>query len=152
MGSWLPVVAATTNQPFGMHLKLLHVLANSSCLPPSFGVKVFLNPKVGVRFWFGRIQGSSILSNANLTTLFAFIHYFHDTIFWKFLTFISLATWYGTFYVTPYPIKRKVMSSSRSTFFLCWSSVEFFYGFLGTFHVRFIHPRCFYWMISFTLN
>jgi len=32
------------------------------------------------------------LSNANLTTLFAFIHYFHDTISWKFLAFISLTT------------------------------------------------------------
>jgi hypothetical protein len=30
--------------------------------------------------------------------------------------------------------------------------VEFFYGFLGMFHVGFIHSRSFYGMISFPLN
>ncbi len=122
-------------------------------LASSFGVKVSLNPKVGVWFWFGPTQGSSICLMPALTTLFALIHYFHDTISWKFLAFISLVTWYGTFYVTPCPVKRKkVMSSSRSTFLLCRSSVELFYGFLGMFHIGFIHPRCFYWMVSFPLN
>jgi hypothetical protein len=33
------------------------------------------------------------------------------------------------------------MSSSRSTSLLCRSHVELFYGFLGMFHVRFIHSR-----------
>jgi hypothetical protein len=45
-----------------------------------------------------------------LTTLFALIHYFCDTISWKFLAFISFITWCGTFYVAPCPTKRKVMS------------------------------------------
>ncbi len=50
------------------------------------------------------------------------------------------------------PSKRKVMSSSRSTSFFCWSSVEFFYGFLGMFHVGFIHPRSLYCMVTFPLH
>jgi len=56
--------------------------------------------------------------------------------------------------VTFHPTKRKVMSSSRSMFPLplCQSIVEFFYGFLGMFHIGLIHPRCLYWMVSFHLT
>jgi hypothetical protein len=121
-------------------------------LASSFGVKVSLNPKVGVRFWFGPTQGSSICPMPTLTTLFALIYYFRDIISWRFLAFISLATWCGTFCVTPYPTKRNVMSSSLSTSLLCRSSVEFLYGFLGMFHIGFIHLRCVYWMVSFPLK
>jgi hypothetical protein len=39
-------------------------------LASSFGVKVFLNPKVGVWFWFGPTQGSSNCPMAILTPLF----------------------------------------------------------------------------------
>ncbi len=79
-------------------------------LTSSFGVKVSLNPKVGVWFWFGPTQGSFNCPMPTLTTLFALIHYFCDTISWKFLAFISFITWCGTFYVAPCPTKRKVMS------------------------------------------
>jgi hypothetical protein len=145
-GSWLPVLAATTNQPFGIHLKHVHVPASSPCLPPLLGSS-FLNPGVRVRFWFGPPQDSSICP-----TLFALIQNSRNTISWKILAFISLVTWCGTFYVTLRPTKRKVISSSQSTSLLCRSSVEFFYGFLGMLHVGFIHSRCLYWMVSFPLN
>ncbi len=59
MGSWLPALVATTNQPFGMHLRHVHVPVSSPCLPP-FSGSSFLNPKVGVRFWFEPTQDSSI--------------------------------------------------------------------------------------------
>jgi hypothetical protein len=52
-------VGHTTNQPFGMHLRHVHVPASSPCLPPPLGPS-FLNPKVGVRFWFEPTQESSI--------------------------------------------------------------------------------------------
>ncbi len=52
-------IGHTTNQPFGMHLKHVHVPASSPYLPPLLGPR-FLNPKVGVRFWFGPTQDSSI--------------------------------------------------------------------------------------------
>ncbi len=52
-------VGHTTNQPFGMHLRHVHVLVSSPCLPPLFWLS-FLNPKIGVRFWFGPTQESSI--------------------------------------------------------------------------------------------
>ncbi len=143
-------VGRTTNQPFGMHLRHVHVLASSPCLPPLSGPS-FFNPKVGVRFWFGPTWNSSICPMPFDNSI-CLIQISHDTISWKFLAFISFATWCGTFYVTLYPTKRKVMSSSCSTSFLCRFSVEFFYGFLGMFHVEFIHPRCLYRMVSFPLN
>jgi hypothetical protein len=145
-------VGRTTNQPFGMHLRHVHVPTSSPCLPPLSG-PIFLNPKVGVWFWFGLTQESSICPMPFDNSI-CLIQISHDTISWKSLAFISLATWCGTFYVTLCPTKRKVMmSSSHSTsFLLCRSSVEFFYGFLGMFHVGFIHPRCLYRMVSFPLN
>ncbi len=45
MGSWLPALAATTNQPFGMHFKHVHVLTSSPCLPPFLGPMFILTPK-----------------------------------------------------------------------------------------------------------
>ncbi len=113
------------------------------------------SPKVGLRhwFWFEPTQDGSICPMPFDNPICIYTQHSHDMISWKFLTFISLATWCGTFYVTLCPTKRKVMSSSHSTSpFLCRSSVEFFYGFLGMLHVRFIHPRCLYWMVSFPLN
>ncbi len=143
-------IGCTTNQPFGMHLRHVHVPTSSPCLPPLSGPS-FLNPKVGVRFRFGPTQNSSICPMPFDNTI-CLIQISHDIISWKSLAFISLATWCGTFYVTLCPTERKVMSSSRSTSFLCQSNVEFFYGFLGMFHVGFIHPRCLYRMVSFPLN
>jgi hypothetical protein len=118
----------------------------------SFGSRFFLTPKWEFDFDLGLRIEVPIVPCQLWHPFFALIHYFRDTISWKFLAFISLATWCGTFYVTLYRTKRKAMSSSRSTSLLYRSSVEFFYGFLGMFHVRFIHPRCLYWMVSFPLN
>jgi hypothetical protein len=121
-------------------------------LASSFGVNISLNPKVRVQFWFGPTQKSSICL---MPTWQPYLHLYIIFVIQSlgsFLAFIWLATWCGTFYVTPYPTKRKVMSSSCSTSLLCRSSVEFLYGFLGMFHIGFIHPRCLYWMVSFPLN
>jgi len=120
-------------------------------LASNFGVKFSLNPKVGVRVWFGPTQESSICPMATWQP-YLHLYIIFVIIFWNFLAFISLATWCGTFYVTPCPTKRKVMSSSHSTSFICQSNVEFLYGFLGMFHIGFIHPRCLYWMVSFPFN
>jgi hypothetical protein len=46
------------------------------------------------------------------------IHYVHDAIFWKFLAFISLATWHGTFMQFPPPLKKK--SCSHFTLHFLW--------------------------------
>ncbi len=121
-------------------------------LDSSFRVRVSLNPKVGVWFWFGPTQEVPFVQ-CQLDNLICSYTLF-DVIqsLGSFEAFISLATWCGTFYVTPCPIKKKVISSSLSMFLLCRSSVKFLYGFLGMFHIGFIHPRCLYWMVSFPLN
>jgi hypothetical protein len=49
----------------------------------SFGSRFFLTPKWEFDFDLG-LRKKFHLSNANLTTLFALIHYYRDTIFWKF--------------------------------------------------------------------
>ncbi len=67
-----------------MHLRLVHVPASSLYLPPLLGSRFFLTPKYESDFDLG-LRKKFHLSNANLTTLFALIHYFRDTIFWKFL-------------------------------------------------------------------
>jgi hypothetical protein len=149
--SWLPTLAVTTNQPFGMHLKHVHVPASSPSLCSLFGPRFFLTPMYESDLDLGLHKRVPFVK-CHLKTLFALIHYFCDTIFWIFLAFISLATWCDTFMWLPTPLKEKVMSSSRSTSLICRSSVEFFYGFLGMFHIGFIHPRCLYWMVSFQLN
>jgi hypothetical protein len=118
----------------------------------SFGAKVSFSPNVGVRFWFGIMQEVPFVQ-VILTTLFV-----HSYCSWCNLLkvfsiyFTCNLMWY--IYVTPCLTNIKVMSSSHSTFLLpiCQSSVEFFYGFLGMFHIGFIHPRCLYWMVSFPLN
>jgi hypothetical protein len=85
-----------------MHFKHVHAPARSPCLPPFLGAKVSLSPNVGVQIWFGLTQESFIcpmpLDNPICTT-----HYVRDIISSKFLAFISLATWCGTFmwFVTP---------------------------------------------------
>jgi len=122
-----------------MHLKLVHVPASWPCLPPLLGSRFFITPKKESDFDLALCKKFH-LSNANFTTLFVFIQYFRDIIFWKFSAFISLVTWCGTFYMTPCPTKKKVMPSSRSTSLLCRPSVEFLYGFLDMLHIRFIHP------------
>jgi hypothetical protein len=144
---WPPLL---TN-PLGCTSRHVHVPASSPCLPPLSGSS-FLNPKVGVRFWFELTQDGSICPMPFENPICTYTQDSHDTISWKFLAFISFATWCGTFYVKLCPIKRKVMFSSRSMSLLCRPRVEFFYGFLGMLHVGFIHSRCLYWMVSFPLN
>jgi hypothetical protein len=60
MGSWLPALAATTNQPFGMHFKHVHVPASSPCLPPLLGPKFLLVPRWEFDFDLGLRKKSSI--------------------------------------------------------------------------------------------
>jgi hypothetical protein len=91
------------------------------------GIKISLNSKRGIRFWFGLTQGSFICP-------MPFDNPIYNYSWYNLLEVLSLyftCTWCGTFYVALYPTKRKVMSSSRSTSFLCRSSVEFFYGFMS---------------------
>jgi len=71
-----------TNQPFGKHLKHVHVPTNSPCLPPLLGPS-FLNPKVGVWFWFGPTRNSSICPMPFDNSI-CLIQISHDTISWKF--------------------------------------------------------------------
>ncbi len=150
MGSRLPALAATTNQPFGMHFRHVHVPASSPYLPSLLGSRFLLIPKEKFDFDLGLCKKVPFVQ-CRLTTLLALMH---DTISWKFLAFISLCNLMWYICVTLCPPKRKVMSSSRSTSLLsfCRSSMEFFYGFLGMFHVGFIHPRCLYWMVYFPLD
>jgi len=144
-------VGHTTNQPFGMHLKHVHVPASSPCLLPLSGPS-FLNPKEESDFDLGLREIVPFVP-CHFTTLYALYKFLVLQSLGSFNAFISLATRCGTFYGTLFPIRRKVMSSSHSTFFLlCRSSMELFYGFLGMFHVEFIHPRSFYRMVSFPLN
>jgi len=44
MGSWLLVLATTTNQPFGMHFEHVCVPTNSPYLPPFLGPRFLLAP------------------------------------------------------------------------------------------------------------
>ncbi len=81
-------VGRTINQPFGMHLKHVHVLASSPCFPPLLGPS-FLNPKVGIRFWFGPTQDSSICPMP-FDNFICLIQIFHDTISWKPLFHLKL--------------------------------------------------------------
>ncbi len=142
-------VGHTTNQPFGMHLRHVHVPASSPCLPLPLGPS-FLNPKVGVRFGFGLTQESSIYPCHNPICLNKFFMIQSLGSFLKpFLFHLQLDV---VHFMQLSPSKIKVMSSSRSTSFLCRSSVEFFYGFLGMFHVGFIHPRSLYCMVTFPLD
>ncbi len=76
-------------------------------LASSFGAKVFLNPKSRSPILIWAYARKFHLTNAKLTTLFIFIHYSRDKIFWKFLAFISLATWCGTFMWLPTPLKER---------------------------------------------
>ncbi len=102
-------------------------------LASSFGAKVSFHPKVGIRFWFGPTQESFIcpMSLDNPTC----IYLWYNLLEVFSLYFTCNLMWY--IYVTLCPTKRKVMSSSRSTFLLplCRSCAKFFYGFLGMFHI-----------------
>jgi hypothetical protein len=102
-GSWLPTLAATSNQPFGMHLKHVHVPVSSPCLPLLLGSRFLLIQKEESDFNLG-LRKEVPFVQCHLTTLLALIH---DTISWKFLAFISLATWCGTFVWFPAPLKER---------------------------------------------
>jgi hypothetical protein len=116
-------------------------------LASSFGTKISFSPKVGVRFWFGFTQNNSICP-CHLTT--PFLSY--SLCLWCNLLEVLKLNLYFTYNLMWYICvtfrctKRKVMSSSRFMFFLllCRSIMDFFYAFLGMFHVGLIHPRCLY--------
>ncbi len=145
-----PHVGHITNQPFGMHLRHVHVPTSSPRLPLLSGPS-FLNPKEESDFDLGLREIVPFVP-CHFTTLFAL---------YKFLVIQSLGSFNALLFhlqldvvhfMNLSPFKRKVMSSSRSMSFLCGSCVEFFYGFLGMFHVGFIHPRSLYCMVSLPLN
>jgi len=141
-------VGHTTNQPFGMHLRHVRKL---TLLASSFGAK-FPQPQKWSLILIWAYARSSICPMP-LDNSICLIQIFHDTISWKFLKpFLFHLQLDVVHFMKLRPTKRKVMSSSRSTSSLCRSSVEFFYGFLGMFHVGFIHPRCLYYMVAFPLN
>ncbi len=140
-------VATVTNQPFWDALWACARPHKLTLLASSFGAKISFRPNVGVRFWFGLTQGSFIRQ-------FPFyILNVHDAIFWKFIAFISLTIWCGTFVWHPTPLKERWCPHHVLCFLpLCRSIVEVFYGFLGMFHIWFVHPRCLYRMVSFPLD
>jgi hypothetical protein len=121
-------------------------------LTSPFWAKVCPIPNVGVQFWFGLMQESSICP-CHMTTPFV-----HSLCSWRNL--LNIFGFYFTYNlmshicVVPCPTKRKVMSSSHPMFLLplFQSIVEFFYGFLRMFHIWFIHPRCLYRMVFFPLD
>ncbi len=91
MGSWLPVSTATTNRPFGVHFEHVHVLTSSHCLPPPLGPKFILTPRWESNFNLSLCKKIPFVPY-HLITLLSDIHYVHDAISWRSLTFISLAT------------------------------------------------------------
>ncbi len=88
-------VGHTTNQPFGMHLRHVHVPASSPCLPPLSGLS-FLNPKVGVRFWFEPTQNSSNypMPFANSICLYKFLFTWYNLLEVYSLYFTCNLMWY----------------------------------------------------------
>jgi hypothetical protein len=74
-----------------MHLRHVHVPASSPRLPPLLESIFFLTPKEEFDFDLGLRKGVPFVQ-CHLTTLFALIQNSRDTISWKFLAFISLAT------------------------------------------------------------
>ncbi len=124
--SWLPAVAATTNQPFGMHFEHVHILASSPCLPPLLGPRFLPAPMWESDFDLGlhkKFHLSMPLDNS-----FLYIPNVHDAIFWKFvLTFISFATWCSTFVGHLAPLKERWCPHHILCFFyffvgLLWNS------------------------------
>ncbi len=110
-GSWLPALAATTNQPFGMHLKHVHVPASSPCLLPLLGSKFLLTPKEESDFDLG-LRKKVPFVQCHLTNLLA-TYLWYNLLEVFSLYFTCNLMWYIC--VTPCPTKRNVMSSSRST-------------------------------------
>ncbi len=143
-GSWLPALATTTNQPFGMHFKHVHVPTNSPYLPPLLGPRFFLAPMWESDFDVGLCKRVPFVHAIWQPYLKYSLCLWCNLLEVLTLYFTYNLMWYIC--VTPCPTKRKVMSSSRSMslLLLCRSIVEFFYGFLGMFHIKFIHPRCLY--------
>ncbi len=88
-------------------------------LASSFGAKISFNFKMGVRFWFELTQGNSIFPMPLLRFFSSNTHYVHNVIFWKFLAFISLATWCGTFVQFPPPLKGS-WCPHHNVHFLCF--------------------------------
>ncbi len=155
MGSWLPTLAATTNQPSGMHFGHVHVLAaNSPCLLPLLAPRFLLAPpRSSILIWAYAREFHLSMPLDNPFLIYSLCLWCNFLEVWKLsLYFTCNLMWYIC--VTFHPTKRKVMSSSCFMFLLllCRFIVEFFYGFLGMFHVKLIHPRCLYWMVSFPLD
>jgi hypothetical protein len=138
----------------GMHFEHVHVPASSPCMPRLLGPRFLLAPPrspilistYARVFHLSMPFDNPLLSYSlclwcNLLKVLKLSLYFTCNLMWYICVIFR-------------PTKRKVMSSSRSMFPLpfCQSIVEFFYGFLGMFHVGLIHPRCFYWIVSSPLD
>jgi hypothetical protein len=128
IGSWLPTLTTTTNQPFGMHFKHVHILASPPCLPPLLGPRFLLAPKW--EFDFDLRLCKKFHLSMRFHDSFSNIDNVHDAISWKSINlyFTCNLMWYIC--VIPYPTKRKVMSSSHFMFILllCQSIMEFFFS------------------------
>ncbi len=104
-------------------------------LASSFGAKVFPSPNVRVWFWYGLMQKSSICPCHLTTPLVHLLCSWCNLLKVFNLYFTCNLMWYIC--VIPCRTRKKVMSSLHPMFLLFFyrSIVEFFYGFLGMFHI-----------------
>jgi hypothetical protein len=72
-----------------------------------FGAKVSLNPQCKSLILISAYAKEFHLSNATWQPYLHLLIIFCDTISWKFLAFISLATWCDTFMWLPTPLKER---------------------------------------------
>jgi hypothetical protein len=93
--------------PLGCTLNICAHPRKLTLLTSSFGAKISFSPQVGVSFWFELMQGGSICPMPLLQLFSSHTYYVHNAIYWKSLTFISLATWCGTFVQFPPPLKGR---------------------------------------------
>ncbi len=132
--TWLQYVNGVMTSCVGRHYQPTLWDALWTCARPckltllasSFKAEVFPRPNVGVRFWFGFTQRSSICP-CHLITLFYTFLMFMMRYFGSFSTFISFATWCGTFVWYPAPLKERWCPHHILCFFcffvdLLWNS------------------------------
>jgi hypothetical protein len=124
-GSWLPTLAAITNQLFGMHFEHVHVPASSLCLPLLLGQRFPSTLMWEFNFDLGLHKEVPFVHAT--WQLFLYIFNVHDAIFWIFLAFILVATWCGTFVWYPTPLKERWCPHHILRFFclfvgLLWNS------------------------------
>jgi len=148
--SWASLLTHTFVSPYLGHV---HVPTSSSYLLPLLGPRFFLAPMRESNFDSGLRKKKKIYPCHLRTLLILLVRFVMQSLENINLYFTCNLMLYIC--VISYPIKIKVMSSSYFMFILllCRSIMEFcFYGFLGMFHIQFIHPRCFYWMVTFPFN